>query len=202
MYDNRRFWDRMARLYAPIQEHSNRRLYEAVTSRCSPYLTKDTRVLELACGSGQLTIPLHGLAGSWEATDFSEKMVRETLRRCPQVSASVQDATALPYVDDSFDVVLIANALHIMPEPEKALAEIHRVLRPGGVILTPTFVYEGKINRVRMKLTELVGFQTYRKWTLQDLRRVLERSGFRVIEQALLPGDPLPEGFAAARAEK
>lgn len=202
MDHNRRFWDRMARTYAPVQEHSNRRLYEAVTARCRPYLTEQSRVLELACGSGQLTIPLHGFAKSWEATDFSENMVRETLRRCPQVSASVQDATALPFADDSFDVVLIANALHIMPQPGKALAEIHRVLRPGGVILTPTFVYERKVNRLRMKLTELVGFRTCSRWTLAELGQVLERSGFRVIEQALLPGDPLPEGFAAARAEK
>ncbi|MFQ9418242.1 MAG: class I SAM-dependent methyltransferase [Lachnospiraceae bacterium] len=41
----------------------------------------------------------------------------------------VADATDLPYENHSFDVVLIANALHIMPEPEKALKEIERVLK-------------------------------------------------------------------------
>ena len=45
---------------------------------------------------------------------------------------SVQDARTLPYADQSFDVVIIANALHIMPEPEKALSEIKRVLKDDG----------------------------------------------------------------------
>ena len=48
---------------------------------------------------------------------------------------SVQDATSLPYADETFDAVLIANALHIMPRPKKALAEIYRVLKPGGSCL-------------------------------------------------------------------
>ena len=125
MDDNRKFWERMARLYAPIQERSNRRLYETIVEKCREFITPETRVLELACGSGQLTFPRCGGAGSWEATDFSEKMLREARRRQPDSPArfSVQDATDLPYEDASFDLVIIANALHIMPRPEKALAE-------------------------------------------------------------------------------
>ena len=156
------------------------------------------RVLELACGSGQLTLPLHRLAGYWEATDFSEPMAAETARRCPGVKTAVQDATALTYPDGSFNRVILANALHIMPEPAKALAEIRRVLTEDGILLAPTFVYEGKVNRLRMKLTSLVGFRTYAHWTLTELGEFLEGQGFRVLESRLLPGSPLPEGFAAA----
>ena len=199
MDDNKRFWERFAKLYGPIQEKSNAALYAAVVEHCRPYLTKETGVLELACGSGQLTLPLCGCAGHWEATDFAEAMVRETKKRCPAAHTSVQDATALTYGDGSFQVVLIANALHIMPEPDKAMAEIRRVLAPGGMVLAPTFVYEGKVNRLRMRLTELVGFRTYVKWDLNDLAGFLEQHGFEVVEKCLLPGSPLPEGFAAGR---
>ena len=199
MDDNKRFWERTAKLYAPIQERSNAALYTAVTEHCKPYLTEETRVLELACGSGQLTLPLSGRAGYWEATDFAERMVEETGRRCPAVHTAVQDATALTYGEGSFHVVLIANALHIMPQPERAMAEIRRVLVPGGILLAPTFVYEGKVNRLRMKLTEMVGFRTFVKWDLEDLAAFLERNGFEVVEKCLLPGSPLPEGFVAGR---
>ena len=199
MEDNKSFWQRTAKLYAPIQEFSNRSLYRVVMDRCARYLTPQDRVLELAAGSGQFTAPLSGKTGEWIATDFSENMVRELRRRCPGVHAAVADATDLGYPDRSFDAVVLANALHIMPEPEKALAEALRVLRPGGILLAPTFVYEGRPNRVRMWLTTKAGFRTYHEWTMQDMTEVLRQAGFQMAAAELLPADPLPEAFLAAR---
>ena len=197
--DNKKFWEKTARLYAPIQECSNRKLYESVTAHCRPYINSDCAVLELACGSGQLTLPLCSLAKSWEATDFSPKMLEEGRKRCPGVNFSLQDATALTYGDKSFDIAIIANALHIMPEPKKALGEMHRVLKDGGIIIAPTFVYEGKVNRFRMALTNLVGFKTYEKWDLNQLAEAVAEPGFEILEKSLLPGDPLPEGFVVGK---
>lgn len=56
---------------------------------------------------------------------------------------TVQDMFNLPYADKSFDVVIVSNALHIVPEPEKALREIRRVLRDDGVLIAPTFTHLG-----------------------------------------------------------
>ena len=53
---------------------------------------------------------------------------------------SVQDMTALPYTSGSFDVVIAANVLHIIDDPEKALSEISRVLAPGGILIAPARV--------------------------------------------------------------
>lgn len=84
------------------------------------------------------------LAGSvkmLEAADFSEEMIREAKKHpsSARLHYSVQDATNLTYADASFDAVVISNALHIMPEPEKALAEIRRVLKQDGILFAPTF---------------------------------------------------------------
>ena len=78
---------------------------------------------------------------------------------------SVQDATSLPYADETFDAVLIANALHIMPRPEKALAEIYRVLKPGGQLFAPTFVH-GEVPRTRLRMLAMrcAGLQIYNSW--------------------------------------
>ena len=198
MKTGKRFWDTFAGLYAPIQERSNHALYQQVAALCAPYITQKDRVLELACGTGQLTLPLWKQAAFWEATDYSEPMIRELEKRCPpELHCAVRDATALPYEDGSFQVVLMANALHIMPNPEQALKEIHRVLSPGGIFLVPTFVYEGKVNRLRMKLMLLAGFPSFHEWTMAELIRFVEQSGFRTTEQTLVKGDPLPEGFLA-----
>ena len=196
--DNKRFWQKTARLYAPIQERSNRKLYAAVTARCRPYVTGKT-VLELACGSGQLTLPLYRLAARWHAADYAENMIAAARKRCPTGEFAVEDAAALPHADGSFQVVLIGNALHILPDPEAVLAEAQRVLAADGILLLPTFVYEGRVNRLRMWLTTRLGFRTYHEWTLAELAAQAQAAGFTVLETALLPGSPLPEGFVAAR---
>ena len=51
---------------------------------------------------------------------------------------SVQDMFRLPYAQKSFEVVIVSNALHIVPHPEKALQEIRRVLKDDGVLIAPT----------------------------------------------------------------
>ena len=88
-------------------------------------------VLELACGTGQLSFPLSDCTNSWTATDFSENMIKQAKRRgtTEKLSFCVADATALSYENENFDCVVISNALHIMPEPEKAMQEIRRVLK-------------------------------------------------------------------------
>ena len=78
---------------------------------------------------------------------------------------SVQDATSLPYADETFDAVLIANALHIMPRPEKALAEIYRVLKPGGSCLPqPLCMARYPRTRLRMLAMRCAGLQIYNSW--------------------------------------
>ena len=203
MTDNKLFWERMARFYAPIQERSNAALYAAVCAHCRPYLQPHSQVLEVGCGSGQLTIALAPLAETWLATDFSERMLTEARHRCPPtVQLALEDVTALSAADAAFDVAIIANALHIMPDPAQALRELHRVLRPDGLLLAPTFVYEGKrsrSSRLRMWATERLGFRTYHHWSLQALADFVAAGGFQVVERTLLPGNPLPEGFVVAR---
>ena len=74
-----------------------------------------------------------------------------------------------------------------------------RVLEPGGILIAPTFVYEGKPDLLRMKLTELVGFKSCIKWKSREYRELIEKSGFEIIRLELIPASPLPEVFAAAR---
>jgi len=156
--DNKEFWQRTAKSYGSFMKHSWK-LYDTICERIRPGLTREMNVLELACGSGQLSFRLAGRVRLWEATDFSENMIVEARKkpRSSRLHFSVQDATALLYAPDSFDAVVISNALHIMPHPELALAEIKRVLKPGGIFDRPAFqemmndIVSGKINCVIVK---------------------------------------------------
>lgn len=135
---NKSFWDHWAERYDPFMRGSEP-LYNRIAQRMKKRLNRDMYVLELACGTGMVSERIAGSVRSLEATDFSPHMIAQARTRgtSARVHYSVADATQLPYADQSFDAVVIANALHVMPEPEKALAEIHRVLRPGGLLLAP-----------------------------------------------------------------
>lgn len=200
MDDNKKFWQRFAKLYAPFMK-SNKKLYAEICQSIIPYLNKNMNVLELACGTGQLSFPLCSKVRLWEATDFSEKMILEAKKnsRSSRLHFSVQDATDLPYADNSFDVVVISNALHIMPHPKKALSEIKRVLKPEGIMFAPTFVHgEGTAFKIRAWLLERVGFHVYSKWNEVEFKEYITNNGFTIKGSKVLGSDIAPLCFVAA----
>lgn len=199
--NNKKFWEKAAKLYTPIQERKNAKLYLELCNIISKRLDKNMQVLELACGTGQLTFPLCEKVAGWEATDFSEKMIEEAKARAANfpVAFTVQDATNLPYEDGSFDTVIIANALHIMPNPDKALTEIRRVLKAGGLLIAPTFVYDGKINKIRILLMEMVGFRTFHKWKSDEYAEFVCKKGFDLIDSSIIADEMLPECILICR---
>lgn len=202
--NNKSFWQRFAWAYDPVVKKSSARLYRDICDRIRPELNRQMNVLELACGTGQLSYPLSGCVHLWEATDFSEAMIAEAKKRSisRNLHFSVQDATALPYAPESFDAVVISNALHIMPCPEKALSEIWRVLKPEGLLFAPTFVHgESRGFRLRVRLMELAGFHTFHKWNAEDFSAFIAGAGFGVIHQETLGGKIAPLCYLAARRE-
>ena len=201
---NKEFWQRTAKSYEPLMKHS-RKLYYAICERMRPSLTRNMYVLELACGSGQLSFRLAERVCLWEATDFSENMIAEARKRSrsSRLHFSVQDAAALPYAPDNFDAVVISNALHIMPRPELALAEIRRVLKPGGILYAPTFVHgRGAGFRLRARLLTLVGFKVYSKWTAEGFERFISEHNFKIRQTALLGGSLAPLCYLEASVQK
>ncbi len=96
------------------------------------------RVVDLGCGPGLLALDLAqqvGSAGEVQCIDASESMVALAVRRLgklPWVHVRVGDVAALPYADASFDVAVCAQVYEYVLEVGRALAELHRMLRPGG----------------------------------------------------------------------
>lgn len=178
----------------------NNKAYDRICNIIRPSLDHNAHMLELACGTGQFTQRLATATAKWTATDFSSGMVRRAKERnLPGVTAyEVADATNLQYEDESFDCVLIANALHIMPKPDAALREIHRVLVPGGVLYAPTFVYEGKIHGSGLSMVKAAGFRTYSYWTCDSFAEFVESHGFEIASKQLLQGNPAGECLLVA----
>ena len=137
------FWDRNAGRYDRFMR-KDRAAYDEMYALIRPVVKAKT-VLELATGTGLIAKHIVNAAAHIEATDASAEMILEAKRdnQSAKLHFSVQDMFRLPYADKSFDVVIVSNALHIVPQPEKALDEIRRVLKDGGVLIAPTFTHAG-----------------------------------------------------------
>ncbi len=103
-------------------------------------LTGDESVLDVGCGNGRYLAELHtrGHRGFACGADLSEGMLRSARPVAGDAPLLVSDAQALPFASDSFDVVLVMHMLYHVPDRAQAIAEIRRVLRPGGVALVMT----------------------------------------------------------------
>lgn len=202
MKNNKGFWDRWAKRYNAAMK-SGRTTYDRIAGKIKQGLNRNMIVLELACGTGILSERLAGSVKMLEATDFSEEMIREAKKQLSSVRLhySVQDATDLPYAAESFDAVVISNALHIMPEPEKALAEIRRVLKQDGVLFAPTFTAAGSLfGRIKIRIMELSGFRVFHKWTPDAYLGFLQNNGFTVTDKEIF-GGALKLTYAEAKKE-
>lgn len=200
---NKGFWERFAFLYTRLMK-KNDAAYDDICKEIEPILNREASVLELACGTGQLSFRLCDSVKSWEATDYSPKMIAQAKKNgsSHKLHFAVADATELPYEDHIFDVVVIANALHIMPDPDAALKEIHRILKPKGILFAPTFVYDPGYNPLIIWLMEKAGFHTFHKWTSQEFTDFISQRSFIVQSNKLLKGSPLMECVVIARARQ
>ena len=188
MKERKTFWDRNAGRYDRFMRRDCA-AYEEMYAHIRPVVKAKT-VLDLATGTGLIAKHIVNAAAHIEATDASAEMIAEAKRsNCSaKLHFSVQDMFRLPYVDKSFDVVIVSNALHIVPQPEKALAEIRRVLKDDGVLIAPTFTHAGNsfTGKVRAFFMKLAGFPLHSKWASEEYLRFLRQNGWMVRKSTVL----------------
>lgn len=97
------------------------------------------RILDLAAGTGTSSAALARSGAEVIAADFSPGMIEVGRKKHPGIEFVQADGMALPFADDEFDVATISFGLRNIEDPKKALAEMYRVLKPGGRLLICEF---------------------------------------------------------------
>lgn len=153
-------------------------------------------VLEVGVGTG-LSLPQYSRTTRLVGVDLSEGMLARARERVRALGLSnvealrVMDAEALEFPDASFDVVVAQYVVTAVPDPERALDELARVVRPGGEIVITTRIgagrgMRGQIEKALMPLTSRLGFRTEFPW-----RRYADwaatHPSIRLIERRALP---------------
>lgn len=160
-YPDARFWNRIAARYArkPVPDQQ---VYETKLAKTDSYLKPDDHVLEIGCGTGTTAIHHAPNVAHIRATDISAEMIDIARAKAREAGvnnvdfevASVDDLRAAP---NSFDVVLAHSILHLVPDVNRVLLQLHKMLKPGGLLISstpcirdfmPLFRYIGPVGRL------------------------------------------------------
>lgn len=155
----------------------------------------DTKVLDLCCGSGQVTRFLVKLSQNVTGLDASPLSLKRAQQNVPQAKYVEAFAEEMPFADNEFDVVHVSVALHEMEQQQRRqiLQEVNRVLKPGGVFTLVDFHNPTNPLFLPAVWVFLLLFETHTAWQLlkTDLAGLLTEIGFEVGEPKLYAGGSL-----------
>ncbi len=142
MTTSTKFWDKIAEKYAkqPIADEAAYQKKLAVTR---DYFRPDMEVLEIGCGTGSTAILHAPYVKHIRAIDFSANMIAiaQTKAEADRVQNVTFEQAAIEDLDvpsQSLDAVLGLSILHLLPNKEEAIAQVYRMLKPGGLFVTST----------------------------------------------------------------
>ena len=174
---------------------------EGLTARLAflrAHVAPGDRVLDLGCGDGHFAAGLLGLAGTVIAADVSMVALERAARRAAEAELLLlRDGEPLPLGDDAVDVVWAGETLEHAADVTGLLAQVRRVLRPGGTLLVTT----PNLARLRVAAEALAGrpledrldprSDHLRFFTARTLRAVLLGAGFTAVQVEPVDGPPL-----------
>ena len=194
------FWDKISDLYDAI-EAINGSVYKEMTDTVERLVPAGAKVLDCAAGTGELSIAAAKKAESVLCTDLSGKMLKNAQKKAASlgiqnISFETRNLFRLDDPDETYDVVIAGNVLHLLTDPQAAVKELYRVTKKGGKLLLPTFTTADR-GRVLMKLYKFAGFAPEHEYTPQEYKEMLQQTGYDV--RAKLIRGRIPCTFAVIK---
>lgn len=173
------FWDRIAGLY-DIAEKLNGKVYRKLVTTTEELVPQGAVVLDVAAGTGELSFAAAKNAEKVTCTDLSMKMLEVAQRKAKRknirnVAFDVRNIFELKDADETYDVVMAGNVLHLIENPEKAVEELWRVTQKGGKLLLPTFMIKKKSYLI--EIYKVLGFKPATDYTPELYCKMLAECG-------------------------
>ena len=187
------FWDRVAGVYDLFVNIINRKTHNALRRIVADYVEPEDNVLECACGTGLLSRAIAGKCGQLTATDFAPGMLKKAEKNCAvfgNVKFRQEDILSLDFPDNSFDKVVAGNVIHLLDEPLKALNELNRVCKPGGMLIIPTYMNRNSKGKTSgfAAMAGKAGAGFKRQFTVESYRRFFLDAGYGDVKITLARG--------------
>ena len=187
------FWDNVSGIYDVFEDVYNGDVNKQVALKVASCVQSDDMVLELACGTGMITRCVAPVCKKIVATDFSVGMLKKTEENCfglKNVVMRKADITNIKCKDESFDKVIAGNVIHLLDDPHKAVSEMFRVCKKGGLVIIPTYINKGG-NGNQNLFTQIVGkagADFKRQFTLESYKQFFEDEGYADGEYTMFEG--------------
>ena len=186
------FWDKISPLYDLFEQVYNGKVYRGTGEKVAEFIEPTDTVLECACGTGAISVSIAPKCRRLIATDFAAGMLRQAARKCRKFENVVfrkADITALKCKDNRFDKVVAGNVIHLLPNPELALHELERVVKPGGKIIIPTYINMSKgTGTAAVKFITLLGADFKRQFDLESYKQFFADMGYANVEYHVVDG--------------
>jgi len=187
------FWDRVAGVYDLFVNVINGKTHKALRQIVSDLIKPEDVVLECACGTGLLSTVIAGKCRQLTATDFAPKMLKQAEKNCGEFRNIIfrqADILSLDFPDSSFDKVVAGNVIHLLDEPMKALNELDRVCKPGGMLIIPTYMNNDQKGEASgfASVVGKAGADFKRQFTPESYRQFFVDAGYRAVKISLAEG--------------
>ncbi len=184
------FWDKIASFY-DITQAINGKVYSEMLRYVEELIPDGATVLDTAAGTGQLSFAAAKKADKVVCTDLSANMLDNARKKAQKLGVcnirfEARNIFDLADEDETYDVVMAGNVLHLLEAPEKAVRELWRVTKKGGLLILPTYVNASKPTLV--KLYRKLGFEPARDYTPTDFRKMLESYELGSVKARLIRG--------------
>ena len=186
------FWDKISPLYDLFENVYNHKVYAGTGKKVAEFIDPTDVVLECACGTGAITVCIAEKCKRVIATDFASGMLKQAARKCRKFSNvrfKRADITNLKCKDDRFDKVVAGNVIHLLPDPEKALKELERVVKPDGKIIIPTYINMSKASAgLGVKFVEFLGAEFKKQFDFDSYKSFFIEMGYDNVEFHVVDG--------------
>ena len=186
------FWDKVSGVYDLFENIYNKSVYQSTGESVAKYIKNTDRVLECACGTGAISIFIAPVCKELIVSDYSVGMLKQAkkkLKNYDNIDYRRVDITDIEAEDNSFDVVVAGNVIHLLPDPQRAMKELTRVCKDGGRLVIPTYINgdEGT-NKLAVKFLEKLGASFKCQFDAESYEKFFEDMGYKNVTYEVVRG--------------